>query len=179
MPGPSCVSSRFTSFIGGSPKRRLYSRINCGALSYHRGRRVRDVPAQPDHEPLGLVKPQHFHELQRRKSRHGFENAVESGCRHMDAVRKLIHPDRFPVVRPDPLHGLRDRVAAGPRHHELPDGFPGGRLQDPVVDFAGHEGLQHLSVLGVFKKPREPVKGVRERQAHPGSSRGGGSGHAS
>ena len=81
----------------------------------------------------------------------------------MGAVRKLIHPDRFPIVRPDPLHGLRDRVAAGPRHHELPNGFPGGGLQDPVVDFAGHEGLQHLSVLGVLEKPREPVKGVRER----------------
>lgn len=34
MPGPSCVSSRFTSFIGGSPKSRLYSRINYGELSY-------------------------------------------------------------------------------------------------------------------------------------------------
>lgn len=81
----------------------------------------------------------------------------------MGAVRKLIHPDRFPIVRPDPLHGLRDRMAAGSGHHELPDGFPRGRLQDPVVDFAGHERLQHLSVLGVLKEPRESVKGVRER----------------
>ena len=85
----------------------------------------------------------------------------------MGAVRKLIHPDRFPIVRPDPLHGLRDRMAAGSGHHELPDGFPRGRLQDPVVDFAGHERLQHLSVLGVLKEPRESVKGVRERLRSP------------
>ena len=35
------------------------------------------------------------------------------------------------------------------------------------MDFAGHEGLQHLSVLGVLKEPRESVKGVRERLRSP------------
>ena len=135
------------------------------------GRAARVFPFD-QHEPLGLIKPQTFLELQGTHACHLSEMPVERRRRHVRLPGQFLYMEGPREIFPEPgngpgnLAGLRARTAEKPEAAALASG------KEVIVDLAQNHGRENRNSSWVVQQIHEPDKGFKQFRSGPGDNGG-------
>lgn len=135
------------------------------------GRAARVFPFD-QHEPLGLIKPQMFLELQGAHACYLSEMPVECRWRHVRLPGQFLNMERSCEIFPEPgngpgyLTGLRARATEKPEAAALASG------KEVIVDLAQNHGRENGNSSWVVQQIHEPDKGFKQLCSGPGDNGG-------